>query len=284
MANNACGTLPDYFWTSTAQKEGAMKDQLRSVRYLTRSIYKAIAGKIALALRGESPVSNSCQIPDVRQKYRALGLPERQGIFVEVGAFDGESFSNTSFLADQGWRGVYIEPVRRFYRWMRLRHILNNVVGENVAIAENSGTAEISVMGALSTMNAATAQHYKSVWWAKASVDRAKKVTICTEPLGVVFKRNNIPSRFDLMVVDVEGGEEQIVQEMMGGPWRPRVLIIELCDVHADFASNEELTGSHARVRSSVLGAGYSEYYVDPINTIFVLADSSPVAVRLKVG
>lgn len=257
-------------------KEGGIKDQLSSVRGITRAIYRAFTGRIALTLIGECPVSQSCQIADVRQKYRMLGLPERQGTFVEVGAFDGESFSNTSFLADQGWRGVYIELVRRFYRRMRLRHILNNVVGENVAIAENPGTAEISVMGPLSTMNEETAKHYKSVSWAKTAVGRAKKVAIFTERLGVVFKRNNIPSRFDLMVIDVEGGEERIVQDMLGGPWRPRVLIIELCDVHPDFASNDELTGSHARVRSSLLGAGYWEYFVDPINTIFVLADGKP--------
>jgi hypothetical protein len=121
-------------------------------------------------------------------------------------------------------------------------------------------------------------RNYKTVDWAKASAARAKKATIRIESLDVILKRNNIPPLFDLMVVDVEGGEEQIVQEMLSRAWRPRVLIIELCDVHPDFASNKELTGSHARVRSSVVGAGYAEHYVDPINTIFVLVDGSTVA------
>ena len=50
--------------------------------------------------------------------YRAAS----KGTFVEIGAYDGESFSNTSFLADLGWNGLYVEPVPKFAALCRARH------------------------------------------------------------------------------------------------------------------------------------------------------------------
>jgi len=250
----------------------AVYETLRTARYLARNASRAVSGKTESFLIGRSPPSATCQIPDIRNKYECLKLPKRDGIFVEIGAFDGEMCSNTSFLADQGWRGLYVEPIGSYYRLTRLRHVFNHVRAENVGIARSAGTADISVMGALSTMNAETENHYQTLKWAKKSAKRAKTITIRTETLGTVLCRNHIPERFDLMVIDVEGGEEQIVEALLESKWRPRVLIIELCDVHPDFASNSQLTGSHARVRSGVVRAGYREFFIDKINTVFSLA------------
>jgi hypothetical protein len=36
------------------------------------------------------------------------------GVFVEIGAFDGETASFTCFLADIGWTGHYVEPIKRY--------------------------------------------------------------------------------------------------------------------------------------------------------------------------
>ena len=246
-----------------------LRDYLREARESGRAIYRAARARLDVAMQGESPVAASCQIPDLRAKYAELGLPARDGVFVEVGAFDGESYSNTSFLADQGWRGVYVEPIPRYFRRMKLRHAFNNVKGENVGIGDVSGNSEIKVMGPLSTMNEATAEHYEALSWARALTRNATTVKIRMEPLAVVLARNAVPHDLDLMVVDVEGGEEMIIESLLASEWRPRVLIIELCDVHPDFASNTQLTSSHARVRADLLSSGYREHFVHPINTIF---------------
>lgn len=246
---------------------------LRSCYTLERSIYWAITAKIRTSLHGKSEVSRSCQIPDIRRKFAELSLNEHRGLFVEIGAYDGESMSNTSFLADQGWRGIYVEPIPRYFRRMRLRHMFNDVKGENVAVAGSSGAEEIVDMRALSSMNKATSSHYDTLSWAASVKKDAEVLTIQTEPLDAIFSRNDVPHDFDLLVVDVEGNEEVIIKSLLASRWRPRVLIIELCDVHPDFAGNEELVNSAKRVRAGVKAAGYREYYVDAINTIFVRAD-----------
>jgi FkbM family methyltransferase len=230
-----------------------------------------ICNKIAVLLIGRSNVSTSCQIPELRQKYSELGLNSRTGVFVEVGAFDGEEFSNTSFLADQGWRGLYIEPIPGYCRRINQRHLLNNVLIENVAISDVAGECELSVMGPLSTMNAGVLEAYGKISWAENAARASTRIRVRTVRLAEVMERNNIPRNFDLMVIDVEGAEEPIVNSLLASPWRSAVLIVELCDRHPDFMIAPELQKSHKMVRERIIAAGYEEFYSDPINSIFRL-------------
>jgi hypothetical protein len=66
-----------------------------------------------------------CQVPHVASLHDvlafALGFRER-GLFVEVGAYDGESFSNTAGLADLGWTGHYLEPIPKYAAACAARH------------------------------------------------------------------------------------------------------------------------------------------------------------------
>src|SRR5215208_4978314 len=58
----------------------------------------------------------------------ARHLPERGGVFVEAGAFDGYEQSNTYFLERfRGWRGVLVEPVPELYREARLNRTRSQV-------------------------------------------------------------------------------------------------------------------------------------------------------------
>src|SRR5258706_14970608 len=74
----------------------------------------AVAAAMALALRGGRSFHrrpNLCQIPILEGLYEQLFGQRADGCFVEVGAFDGETYGNTAGLADLGWTGLYIEPV-----------------------------------------------------------------------------------------------------------------------------------------------------------------------------
>jgi FkbM family methyltransferase len=248
-----------------------MRKQAKSVLELGRSLGFAVSRGLQAKLSGQATISATCQIPQLREKYSALGLAPDKGVFVEVGAFDGETWSNTSFLADQGWRGVYVEPIPAYHARARVRHLFNRVVAENVGIADTAGTAEISVMGPLSTMNAPTAELYNTISWAQGASRAATSQSIRTERLETVFQRNAIPHHFDLMVIDVEGGEQAIVATLLQSAWRPRVMIVELIDRHSDFEGDASLQTSHREVRASLLESGYREFYADSINTIFAL-------------
>lgn len=218
---------------------------------------------------GTSPVSSSCQIPNLRELYTELGLNPNSGTFVEIGAYDGESCSNTSFLADQGWRGVYIEPIPEHCASTRLRHMLNKVTVEPVAIADHDGAAKIQSMGVLTSLSAATKEAYRSIPWASGAAEAAVTVTVKTARLASVLERNDVPKKFELLVVDVEGFEEPIIEQLLDSEWRPEVLVIELIDHHPNFQDRHELVSSAERCRRELISNGFAERYADHINTVF---------------
>jgi len=236
-----------------------------------RLLQIAASRKFSTMTKGTSPVSISCQIPNLRERYESFGLSPHTGYFVEVGAFDGESFSNTSFLADQGWSGLYVEPVPAFCSRIKLRHLfnLNRVSVENSAIAETSGVSNLHLMGTLSTLIDPVLEAYKTISWATGLAAHSQTVRVRTDTLQAIFHRHSVPATLALMVIDVEGGEEPIVSALFDSQWRPRVLIVELCDKHPDFSQSPMLQESHASIRAKILRSGYCEDYSDPFNTIF---------------
>jgi len=56
------------------------------------------------------PLSRSCQIHTLNEIYSKYFDPDH-GTFVEVGANNGERWSNTWHLANSGWKGLYFEPI-----------------------------------------------------------------------------------------------------------------------------------------------------------------------------
>ncbi len=236
------------------------------------SVCRGLSGKAQVVATGQSPVSKSCQLPNVRKLYSDLGLKANAGLFVEIGGFDGETFSNTSFLADQGWQGLYVEPIPEFCTRIRARHFLNRVKVERAAIADAAGSMTLQSMGALSTSSEATKEAYEKIDWAKDTSSISRSIIVPTRTLDNVLARHDIPSGFDLMVIDVEGGEEAIVKDLMSSPWRPKVLIVELNDIHPDFAPFPELQASAAATRRMILNDRYRQHYADIINSVFVLS------------
>ena len=64
----------------------------------------------------------------------------RGGVFVDIGAYDGEKFSNSLFFErSMGWRGLCVEPLPAAYaRLVAARHSIN----EQVCIADFEGEAD----------------------------------------------------------------------------------------------------------------------------------------------
>src|SRR5262249_31403999 len=223
-----------------------------------RLLQIAVSRKFSTMIKGKSTVSISCQIQNLRERYESLGLNPHTGYFVELGAFDGESFSNTSFLADQGWSGLYVEPVPAFCARIKLRHLfnLNRVSIDNSAMTETSGISDLHLMGTLSTLSDRSHEAYKTISWAAGLAAHSQTMKVRTDTLQAIFHRHFVPFTFDLMVIDVEGGEEPIVSALFESQWRPRVLIIELCDKHPDFSGSPTLQESHASIRAKILRSG----------------------------
>jgi FkbM family methyltransferase len=212
-------------------------------------------------------LSPSCQLPLLLHFYEKY-LPQT-GTFVEVGAYDGESFSNTSCLADAGWTGHYIEPIPEFAQKCVARHASNLIKVATVAIADTEGSIDFNVGLALTTASVDTLSAYRDIAWAKECVFE-RRISVAATTMDAFLKSNGIEAAFDLLVIDVEGFEEKVFSAFDLAFWRPGMMIVELNDYHADFVATPALQLSAKRVRDRILGTGYMQVYADAINTIFV--------------
>jgi FkbM family methyltransferase len=212
----------------------------------------------------------NCQIPNLAGKWQALFGRRISGYFVEVGAYDGENYSNTSCLADVGWSGLYIEAVAEFAERCRIRHKNNADINVIAAAASDlEGSAELFLGDTLTTLNQDRPNVYNGIGWA-SGFHNGESETVRTATLDSLLEAHKVPARFDLLVIDVEGAEEKVLSGFDLLRWRPRVMIIELEDFHPDFEDHFEIVRSARRVREQILYAGYTEYYRDIINTIFI--------------
>lgn len=210
-----------------------------------------------------------CQVRGLDAIYDAAFGHRKHGVFVEIGAYDGQAFSNTCFLADLGWRGVYVEPIPEFAAACTERHRRNPAVAVvNAAIGNAAGATELHVAGVLTTGNHSTYAAYQNIAWTKGAMS-GRKVTAPVMTLDSLLEDCKIAAGFDLLVVDVEGGEPDVFAGFELARWRPRMLIVELCDAHPDFMEIESVRAPAAQVRELILNAGYTEVYIDAINTVF---------------
>lgn len=212
----------------------------------------------------------SCQIPVLGEIYTRVFGETATGTFVEVGAFDGESYSNTSFLADLGWRGVYIEPVPAFAAACAHRHRGNPAVRVvTCAIGAEDGEASLSVGGALSTLSAEQMTLYRAMGW-DAGLFRGLTLTVPLRRLDGVLREQGVAPGFDALIVDVEGGETAVFNGFDLDVWRPRLLIVELEDRNPAYRGAAAVTDAYAMVRRRIIGHDYEELYCDTINTVFI--------------
>jgi FkbM family methyltransferase len=223
-------------------------------------------------------ISQTCQIVDLNQIYQShFGYPSK-GTFVEVGAYDGETFSNTSCLADIGWKGIYIEPVESSFKKCIERHKNNDVkviqclVGsEEIDKTLYVGNQDkISWGGAITTSNETHLEIYKTKSPNFSEINFSETV-VRQIRLDTLLNKNNIDPNFDLLVVDVEGSEFDVYDSFDLGYWKPKMMIVEIEEKHQCFNGNENYLNNCAKMRKDFNGLGYSEIWNDPTNTVFLL-------------
>lgn len=217
-------------------------------------------------------LSHNCQIPDLDKIYYKYFGEISTGFFIEIGAFDGESVSNTSCLADAGWRGIYIEPILDYYIQCSERHKNNNVIISNVSIGLEEGEQKIYCSGIVSTLDKKQSEVISSMEvFGYPSFTETK----CYQMRFDNFLRKyNVSKNFDLLVVDVEGKEKEVFDSFNLEEWKPKMLIVELEDEHPEFQkSHPDLIETCKQVRSHIISKGYTEIFKDHINTVFILND-----------
>lgn len=129
------------------------------------------------------------------------------GVFLEIGGYDGVTFSNTKFFEDTlHFKGLLIEPVKKQFDKLvknRKKSICLNCAADNfereVEIKGNEATAGIDMY---------MSESFKNVFHSSTSSANEK---ITAYPLSKILNQNNI-TYVDFFSLDVEGGEEAVLR------------------------------------------------------------------------
>lgn len=129
------------------------------------------------------------------------------GRFLDIGAYDGVTFSNVRALYDQGWGGVLVEPnPRAFVRLMDNYPDSARATLINVAIAAESVLRTFHVTpDAVSTLSEA----HRELWSRQAQF-----VPIVLKTVTVPDLLQRYPGPYQFVNVDVEGTNWEVVQRL----------------------------------------------------------------------
>lgn len=138
---------------------------------------------------------------------------KRGGTFVEIGAYDGEKFSNCVALEDSmDWTGVCVEPLPRQFEAMKKRRKATCL---NIALADFEGEADFLDVDTqhVEKMLSGLVQNYdarqKEVFVQEKHKQSIIKVKV--RPVQDVLNENGI-SHIDYCSLDVEGAEMMILK------------------------------------------------------------------------
>ena len=177
----------------------------------------------------KNPTGNKCQIENLSEIYeKYLGL-KKDGSFVEVGAFDGLSWSNTFGLAVAGWKGLFFEPqpdyflqcINNYKRFPKVK-VINSCVGNY------TGEIDLYTGYSLATTDLESLREYEKIDWFKGLLNEDRKIKSKIDTLDNFLKIENYEKDFDVLVIDVEGAEYEVLKGFTIGDWIPKMVIIEL--------------------------------------------------------
>ena len=151
----------------------------------------------------------------------------RSGFFLEIGANDGFTHSNTIYLEREfGWKGILIEANKKYLPM--LAHRKNSKV-INKAVASSAGEADFIDAGLYGGLKATLDNtHFKQT-------NGATCITVECMTLQEIFDDVSAPARIDFVSVDVEGGEVPILEQMMSSNRRFTCGCVEYNWRKADF-------------------------------------------------
>ena len=152
---------------------------------------------------------------------------KRGGFFVELGAFDGFSESNTFVLEKRhGWTGLAIEPNPTNFR------VMTEVTGRTctcvpLAVDPEPGVLDFYLDGQRSSLIVDEADHAGKA----GEIDRARAegrvVSVEAVPLAELFDRYGAPPVIDYFSLDVEGSETRILRDFPFDRYRFLALTVE---------------------------------------------------------
>jgi len=162
------------------------------------------------------------------------------GYFVELGANDGISFSNTFYFEKfKEWKGVLVEPIPHKYLQCLKNRSKKSKVFCNACVSfdYNKKFVEITYNNLMSTLIGIETdikdldKHYKSAKQFLEQHEETFNFGAIAKPLNHILLKANAPNKIDLLSLDVEGAEIEILKGINHKEYRFKYICIESRDI-----------------------------------------------------
>jgi len=129
----------------------------------------------------------------------------KPGFFIEIGANDGFTLSNTVYLEEKfGWNGILVEANPRYVESLRKRKSKSVVA----AVVENEGYYKFYNAGLYGGVAGLIDRTHEN------KTKDTNSISVWGTTLECILIENNVPEIVNFISVDVEGAEVQIVEQM----------------------------------------------------------------------
>lgn len=210
----------------------------------------------------------ACQIGLLSDLYETFVGYKTDGFFVEIGAFDGYSWSNTLPLIEEGWRGIMVEPDPENFAILSKNHQANDKLAlVQAAICNTTGMTLLYQGGSIST----TVRRMVSVFRKTPGVPLSgmsenKPLPVVSYTTDDMLALYHCPPIFDVLSIDVEGGELGVLNTYTPALHKAKMAIVE----YDDDSPSEYLRKVARGVLDFFKKHGYTRVYYDGMNGIFV--------------
>jgi FkbM family methyltransferase len=191
--------------------------------------------------------------PEVENELKEAFFKKAQvGFFVDVGANEPQTMSQTWHLEELGWRGVLIEPQPALAKKLKEQRQAEVFVCACSAPQNAGKVLQFQIAGLHSSLN---------LDFFVAGMQKDVIINVPVRTLDDILVEANAPMPIDLLSIDVESHEIEVLNGLTLARWRPRLILIE------DLALNRRL---HWVLRSRgyrwVRRTGLNSWYV-PANS-----------------
>lgn len=161
--------------------------------------------------------------------YEHFFLEKTEGIFIDIGAHDGISFSNTKFFEELGWTGICVEPIPEVFNQLKSNRLcaciqacVGSKRGKGIFLRCRGYTEMLSGL-----FNEYDPRHLERIKQEQRIYNGSlEKIEVDIYTLNDLLEQNGI-SYVDYLSVDTEGNELSILQSIDFSRFKIKVIDVE---------------------------------------------------------
>lgn len=166
---------------------------------------------------------------------------KKNGYFVDIGAHDGISLSNSYLLEREfGWKGICVEPIPKIYERLK-KNRKETTTTVNKGVYNTDGTILDFLLDS-ETMFSGISEDVDM-----KKLSKYEKINIETITLNKLLKDSNAPSFIEYLSLDTEGSEYKILEAFDFSKYRFGLIHLE----------HNYIEGNRKKIRDLLTSKGY---------------------------